>query len=87
MRQSRKRNLQNRAVKSTLYTNIKKVRKSIENENLEEVKANLPKAIKAITKSTHKGVIHKRKAARLESRMVKSMNKLAKTQAPKPETP
>jgi small subunit ribosomal protein S20 len=86
VRQSKRRNLQNRGVKSTLYTNIKKVRKSLETENLEEVKANLPKTLKSLSKSMQKGLVHKRKAARLESRMIKSMNKLAKKQSAKPET-
>ena len=86
MRQSKKRYIRNRAAKSALYTSIKKVRKSLETENLEDAKSHLPKVIKMIGKSAQKGVIHKRKAARLESRMVKNINKLTKKQAPKPET-
>ncbi|MBN1899772.1 30S ribosomal protein S20 [Candidatus Sumerlaeota bacterium] len=85
-RQSKKRNLENRKIKAALYTNIRKVRKIIEGGSLGEVKANLPATLKTINKSAQKGIIHKRKAARLQSRMVKNANKLAKTPDSTPKT-
>lgn len=86
-RQSKKRNLRNRQLKSSLYTTIRKARTTLETANVEEVKEIVPKAIKTINKSAQKGIIHKKKAARLQSRMAKTMNKLTKLQeTPKPET-
>ncbi len=75
-KQSKKRNIRNRAVKSTLKTITKKVKVAIENDELVAAEAALPAAIKVINKTAKKGVIHKKKAARLESRLVKKVNAL-----------
>jgi small subunit ribosomal protein S20 len=75
-KQSIKRNIRNRAVKSTMKTITKKVAVAIEENDAEAAKASLPAAIKVINKTAKKGVIHKNKAARLESRLVKKVNAL-----------
>ena len=77
MRQNKKRYLRNRSVKAALHTHTRKVKRAFEEGNLEEAKAALPQAIKTINKTAKKGVIHKKKAARLESRLVKKVNALA----------
>ena len=84
VRQYKKRNIRNRAIKSNLHTLTKKVRQAVEEKNVEEAKTALPGAIKAINKTAQKGVIHKKKAARLESRLVKSINNLSKSKAELP---
>ena len=76
MRQNKKRNLRNKAAKATLRSQIKKVRTALENKNVEEVKTNFNTAVSVINKTAERGIIHKRKAARLESRLTKKVNKL-----------
>ncbi|MCX7982504.1 MAG: 30S ribosomal protein S20 [Syntrophales bacterium] len=75
-RQSEKRRLRNRIVKTTLKTAIKKVLSHLEEKNSEEAKAALQVAISKISKAAAKGVIHKRNAARKISRLTKKVNTL-----------
>lgn len=86
MRQSKKRNLRNRSVRSTLHTHTKKIRKAIEEKNYEDAKAQLPATIKVINKTAQKGIVHKRKAARLESRIVKQVTSLSPNQKEAPSS-
>jgi small subunit ribosomal protein S20 len=76
MRQNKKRNLRNKAAKAILRSQIKKVRTALENKNVEEVKTNFNTAVSVINKTAERGIIHKRKAARLESRLTKKVNEL-----------
>lgn len=76
MRQNKKRNLRNKAAKATLRSQIKKVRTALETKNVEEVKTNFNTAVSVINKAAKRGIIHKRKAARLESRLTKKVNEL-----------
>ncbi|HOE64153.1 MAG TPA: 30S ribosomal protein S20 [Candidatus Sumerlaeota bacterium] len=76
MRQSKKHNLRNKAAKSALRQEIKKARTALEGKKTDEAKTNVKSAIRVINKTAEKGIIHKRKAARLESRLVKKLNKM-----------
>lgn len=76
MRQNKKRNLKNRAAKAALRSQIKKVRTALETKNVDEVKSGFKTTVSVINKTAERGIIHKRKAARLESRLTKKVNEL-----------
>ncbi len=70
-----KKTLRNKMIKTRTKTAIKKVNLALANSNVEEAKANLTNAIKAIDKACSKGVFHKNTASRKKSRLVKAVNK------------
>ena len=74
---SRKSQVLNNDVKSSMKTSIKKFEKSINESNLEESKKKLDTAIKAIDKAQAKGVIKKNTAARYKSSITKKFNLLS----------
>ena len=78
MRQYKKRALRNKSAKSALHTYTRKVRQAVEAKKLDEAREILPKAIKVINKTSQKGIIHWKKGARLQSRLVKKVNSLIK---------
>jgi small subunit ribosomal protein S20 len=73
-RQAKKRELRNRAVKSTIKTLVKKVEAAISANNKEETEKALKRAIKYIMKAASKGVIHKNTASRKISRLTRKAN-------------
>lgn len=74
MRQSEKRRIRNRHVKSTMKGYIKKFLKSIEEKNVDAAKENLNTAIVSIDRAASKGVIHKSNASRKISRLQRKFN-------------
>lgn len=76
MRQNEKRAVRNKAVKNAMKTTIKSTLKIIEAKDVEGLKAKLNNAISVINKTAQKGVIHKRSAARKQSRLQKKANAL-----------
>lgn len=76
VRQSNKRALRNRAVKSRLNTLSKKVELEIANKNVEGAKVALNNAISVIDKAVSKGIIHKNTASRKVSRFTRLVNSL-----------
>ncbi|MFN3739829.1 MAG: 30S ribosomal protein S20 [Thermodesulfovibrionales bacterium] len=82
VRQAKKREARNKAVKSTIKTLVKKVEAAIASNNKEETTKNLQAAVKYIMKAASKGIIHKNTAARKISRLTKKANTiLLSTQA------
>lgn len=73
-RQAEKRNLRNRAVKSTIKTIVKKVETAADAGRKEEAGAELSLAIKALTKAASKGIIHRNTASRSISRLTRKVN-------------
>mgnify|MGYP003765365703 CR=1 FL=1 len=71
------RALRNRAAKSTIKTAIKRFEEAVANNNVEDAKLQLQKAIKTIDKAASKGILHKNNAANKKSRLTKLYNKLA----------
>tara|TARA_Y100001970_G_scaffold207827_1_gene253251 strand:- start:165 stop:410 length:246 start_codon:yes stop_codon:yes gene_type:complete len=70
VRQSRKSNLKNRSYKSAIKTAMKK---AISNSDNKEVSETYKKeAVSVIDKASNKGIIHKNKAARYKSRIMKN---------------
>lgn len=67
----------NRAIKSAVKTQIKKVRFAVEAGNKAEAQKALVVAVKAIDKATAKGVFHKNAAARKKSTLARLVNAVA----------
>lgn len=76
VRQNEKKNLVNRANRSSLRTQIKKLRAAIGAGDKAQCEALLNPTISAIDKAVNKGVIHKNTAARHKSRLSGHINSL-----------
>ncbi|MBN1866978.1 30S ribosomal protein S20 [Candidatus Sumerlaeota bacterium] len=71
-----RRQVRNSAARSQFRTALKKVNKALESEDAQGVEAALPGALRLIGRSSRKGIIHRNKAARQESRLVRKVNAL-----------
>jgi small subunit ribosomal protein S20 len=69
---SKKQNLRNRAIKSSVKTALKKYDAALEN-NVDEAKAALPTVTAAIDKAAAKGVIHKNTANRRKAAVARKL--------------
>ena len=78
IRQNKRRRLRNRYHLSRMRTYIKKFRKMVENNQLEEAKKFLPEVQSIIMHTWSKGVIKKQEANRRISRLYKMLNKALK---------
>ena len=74
---SQKRADRNKAIRSKVKTENKKVNAAIEANDKAAASEALTKAVSAIDKATQKGVYHKNTAARKVSRLTVAVNKLA----------
>ncbi|MEN2994085.1 MAG: 30S ribosomal protein S20 [Thermodesulfovibrio sp.] len=74
IRQNAKRRLRNQAWKTRIKTSIKKVEEALAQNNKDALQQLLNEAIKIINKAASKGVIHKNKASRKISRLMKKVN-------------
>lgn len=73
---SAKKKENNNVIEQRTKTSIKKFEKTIVEENKESAKEKLDVAIKNIDKAVSSGLMHKNKAARQKSRLMKMNNKL-----------
>jgi small subunit ribosomal protein S20 len=73
LRQNRRRQKRNLIYKRKIKNLVKKARVLILNKNIEEAKKILPQIYKTLDKAAKKGLIKKNKAARLKSRLTKSL--------------
>jgi len=80
IRQTRKRNAINRANRSRVRTQIKKLRTAIQANDAQAVKELLPQTISLIDKSIQKGILHSNAAARYKSRLTLHANKVLAAQ-------
>ena len=69
VRQSRKANLKNRSYKSAIKTAMKKI---INSDKKETSDTYTKEAVSIIDKASNKGIIHKNKASRYKSRIMKN---------------
>ena len=76
-RQSEERRLRNRAIRTRAKSTIKDVRAAIAQNQREDALRRLNQAKSVIGKSSKRGVIHKRAAARKISRLSKLINNLS----------
>lgn len=75
LKKSLKRRERNLRVKTQIKNAIKKFRKSLEKQHLEEAKQILPEVYKVLDKAASKKVIHPNKSARKKSRLTNKLNK------------
>ncbi len=81
VRQAEKRNLRNSAVRSKIKTLSKKVEEAVAEKNKEQLEQFLKAAVKAISASVSKGVLHKNTASRKISRLSRLANTVLKAVA------
>lgn len=77
VRQNEKKRAVNRANRSNLRTQIKKLRSAIAGHDKNQSQDLLTPTISAIDKAVNKGVLHKNTAARYKSRLSQHVAKLA----------
>lgn len=71
LRQSLERRTRNRAAKSVIKTQLRKVRELAVGGTAEAAKAEVPSTTKKLDQAAARGVIHRNTAARLKSRLAK----------------
>jgi small subunit ribosomal protein S20 len=76
-RQTEKRNEVNRRNRSSLRTQLKKMRAAIENGDREQAQQLLPQTVSLLDKSVQKGVLHRNSAGRYKSRLTATVNKMS----------
>lgn len=74
MRQNVKRRLRNRSNRSSLRTQIRKLRSAIEANDKSMSKAELEPTISLIDKMVNKKILHRNTAARYKSRLTRHVN-------------
>jgi small subunit ribosomal protein S20 len=80
-KQNEKRRLRNRYFRGRARVFVRDARASIENENIDEARAEVLKAVSALDRAAEKGVIHKNNAARRKSRLMRKLAELEKENA------
>jgi small subunit ribosomal protein S20 len=75
-RQTIKRAVRNKHFRTTMRTCVKRVREKIEQSNASEAKEALTLAVKQLDKSVTKGILHRRTASRLISRLTVAVSKI-----------
>ncbi len=73
---SAKRKEQNNVVESSMKTAMKKFEKAVKTNNKEQAEIELNTAVKRIDKAVSSGLVHKNKAAREKSRLMKKKNEM-----------
>ena len=76
IRNSHRKWLRNRYVKGNVRGAVKSVRDAIAQGDAEQAAALMPRAAKELDRAAKKHVIHKNKAARLKSRLMRQINTL-----------
>ena len=71
IRQNEKHRLRNRSDLSRLRTNIKKLRKTVEDKDAQKARELLPRTTALIDRMIKKGVIHGNTGSRYKSRLAK----------------
>ena len=75
IRSSTKKRERNRVFRSQARTLINKTRRLMAEGKTEEARKEAHRAIVALDKAAEKGIIHKNKAARCKSRLMKSLDR------------
>jgi small subunit ribosomal protein S20 len=75
-RQSRARNLRNRPIISLMRTRMRQLRESVEaGKSQEDIQSNLVAAVGQLNRTASKGLIPKKRASRMISRLNKMVNR------------
>ena len=75
-RQTIKKTARNRHIRTTMRTCVKQLREKIAQGNGDEAKEALKAAVKQLDKSVTKGILHRRTASRLISRLTVAISKI-----------
>jgi small subunit ribosomal protein S20 len=76
-KQNERRRERNKAVRSSLKTNAKRVREAVGGGDAEGARTRALEAGRALDKAASGGVVHKRAAARRKSRLDRAANRVA----------
>lgn len=79
IRQNVNRRALNRARRSTLRTQLRKVRDAIIHHDAAKAEASMGEAVKLLDREADRGLIHRNMAARLKSRLTRRINALKET--------
>ncbi|MBM7868016.1 30S ribosomal protein S20 [Heliobacterium gestii] len=74
---ARERTLKNASARSALRTTLKRFEAALASADVDNARAALAKAVRALDKAAAKGLIHKNTASRKKSRISKRFNKAA----------
>jgi len=80
LRQNKKRRMHNKTIKTTLRTQLRKVREAVNGNDFEAGETAFQHAVKSLDRAAAKKVIHPNAAARLKSRLSSKL-KAAKASA------
>lgn len=86
-RSSERKRIRNRSIKSATKTQIAKMEKLIQNNDLEAAQKEIGKTISSLDKTAKKKVLHPNTVSRRKSRLMKKFNKVKPTSTAKTETP
>ena len=78
IRKNRRRNRINRARRSSLRTQIRKLRELLAGKKAEEARKTLTPTLSVIDRSVTKGVLHRNTAARYKSRLTRQVAALGR---------
>jgi small subunit ribosomal protein S20 len=78
-RRSLKHNARNKSVKSRLTTETRKFHRAIEHGDASAARSQLNLVTKLLQRAAARGVIHANHASRMQSRLAKQLEKLART--------
>ena len=81
VRQSARRRVRNRIVRSSMRTFVKKARTILEEGDKAQAAGAVREAISALDKAAQKGIIHRNSADRRKSRLMKRLSTLEKPTA------
>ncbi len=76
IRSNERKRVRNRIVRTSVRTEVKKARQSLDGGDLESALKTTHEAIRALDKAAVKGVIHPNNAARRKSRLMKRLVEL-----------
>ena len=78
LRSAERRRMRNRVFRGHARTAVKRARTLIDGGKVEDARAAMNLAVKALDKAAKKGIIHKNNAARRKSRLVRRFNEAEK---------
>ena len=76
IRSNERKRVRNRIVRTSVRTEVKKARQSLDAGNVESALLTTREAVRALDKAAVKGVIHPNNAARRKSRLMKRLAQL-----------
>ena len=77
IRQSKKRTIQNRQNASRLKTQVRRLKRALDDSDAASAKELLTPTISAVDKSVQKGILKKNTASRMKSRLTRRVRSLA----------